>query len=49
MKLLGKFIGFLTIKGPSKTIGRPLGGIDVVDVGNDFFMVKIDFPKDDFL
>lgn len=46
VKLLGKSIGFLTMKDRLKMIWKPSGGMDTVDVGHGFYMVKFDMEAD---
>lgn len=45
MKLLGSSVDYMVMKEKLKVIWKPVGGIDVVDIGNDFFFwVKFDYP-----
>lgn len=46
VKLLGKSIGFLTMRDRLKLIWKPTGGMDTVDIGHDFYMVKFDMDVD---
>lgn len=46
VKLLGKQVGFFTMRDRLKTTWKTTGGLDVVDVGHGFFMVNFDLPED---
>lgn len=46
MKLLGKKLGYITMRDRLKTTWKLSGGLDIMDVGNGFFMVKFDLIVD---
>lgn len=46
IKLLGKTIGYLTINDRPKGIWKPTGGLDIVDIGHGFYMVRFDVAAD---
>jgi hypothetical protein len=46
VKLLGKSLGFNIMKTKLETIWALTGGIDLMDVGNSFYMVKFDGEED---
>ena len=46
VKLLGKKIGFLTMRDRLKAIWRLIGGFELMDIGNGFYMVKCDKEED---
>lgn len=42
VKLLGKNIGFIAMRNKLQSLWKPEGDMDIKDLGNGFFMVKID-------
>lgn len=46
VKLLGKSVGYLVMKDRLQKIWKLQGGFDILDVDNDFFMVKFDLQSD---
>ena len=46
IKLLGKSMSYPMIKQKLKHLWRLLGGYDVMNVGNGYFLVKFDFQED---
>lgn len=46
VKLLGKSIGFYTMRDRLKSLWKLSGGMDIVDVGHGFYMVKFDVAAD---
>lgn len=46
VKLLGKSLGYFTMRDRLKVTWKLSGGFDIMDVGNGFFMVKFDLPVD---
>lgn len=46
IKLLGKNIGFLTMRDRFRSVWKPVGGIDLVDIGHGFYLVKFDMEVD---
>lgn len=46
IKLLGKNIGFLTMRDRLRSVCKPVGGIDLVDIGHGFYLVKFDMEVD---
>lgn len=45
VKLLGKSIGFNTIKDKLARIWKPTTGLDILDIDNHFCMVKFDIES----
>ncbi|GAU32943.1 hypothetical protein TSUD_153600 [Trifolium subterraneum] len=46
VKLLGKTLGFLTMRDRLRAIWKLTGDMDVMDIGHGFFMVKFDLEAD---
>lgn len=46
VKLLGKTLGFFTMRDRLQVLWKPSGDIDLVDIGHGFFMVKFDVAVD---
>lgn len=46
IKLLGKTIGYNTMKDRLKRVWRIQGGYDIMDIDNGYFMVKFDLAED---
>ncbi|XP_020203712.1 uncharacterized protein LOC109789219 [Cajanus cajan] len=46
IKLLGKSVGFFTMKEKLRGIWKLAGGYDVLDIGHGFFLVKFDMQED---
>ena len=46
MNLLGKSVGFLTMKGRLNSLWKPVGGFHLLDLGYGFFLVKFDMRDD---
>jgi hypothetical protein len=46
VKLLGKKIGYFVMMEKLQTIWKPTGGMEIIDIGNGFFMVKFDVKED---
>lgn len=46
VKLLGKSLGFFTMRDRLQALWKPSSGIDLVDIGHGFFMVKFDVAVD---
>lgn len=46
IKLLGKKIGYHMMKEKPKRVWKPVGGFDIMDVDNGFFMAKFDLQVD---
>ncbi|PNX57420.1 zinc ion binding nucleic acid binding protein, partial [Trifolium pratense] len=46
VKLLGKNLGYNTMKNKLENIWKLMGGIELMDVGNAFYMVKFDGEED---
>ena len=45
-KLLGKHLSYTAMREKLKVLWRLQAGFDIMDVGNDYFMVKFDTPMD---
>ena len=46
VKLLGKDVGFLTMRDRLKKLWQPSGGFDIIDLGFGFFLIKFDNGDD---
>jgi hypothetical protein len=46
IKLLGKSIGYFVMMDRLKAVWKPSGGMEIVDIGHGFFMVKFDVRED---
>lgn len=46
VKLLGKSIGYNTMKDCLKKVWKIQGGYDIVDIDHEYYMVKFDLAED---
>ena len=46
VKLLGKDVGFLTMRDHLKALSHPSAGFDLLDLGYGFFLLKFDAEED---
>ncbi|KAL0001445.1 hypothetical protein SO802_015226 [Lithocarpus litseifolius] len=46
VKMFGKNMGFLFLSTRLRAMWMPVGGMDCIDIGNDFFLIKFEFQSD---
>ncbi|KAI3931890.1 hypothetical protein MKW98_012300 [Papaver atlanticum] len=45
-KVVGKTVGYKYISSKTRELWNPSGKIDILDLGNDFFLFKLELPED---
>lgn len=45
VKTFGRKVGFLFLSSRLRTMWMPVGRMDFIDVGNDFFLIKFEFQS----